>query len=160
MCEKCLAARVAAIPALAEGLKASGNDGARLVAALLMLQPPGQPSPPQSAMVERVDNLMLDSYEQQRRDARNLASWLIVRLTMIKNRLMEESHRAGDKDAVALEWDGEKQGFNVKGRTKEGEPFEQFFPMAYGENPAQAAMRIGTTYLASIGEIHDVGDDF
>lgn len=152
MCEECKAATAAAVVSLWHAWEKPDNPGAQVIARMLRLAAIDERAP--SERRHAVDQLMLDTYETQRRDAISISSAFIVALTQIKNRLLEEAGRAGDKRIVNLEWDGERNGYHVRAKDKDGNAIENFEPIAFGESPGQAATRITLGYLQDNGEVH------
>lgn len=153
MCEACKAARARAFADLIAAWKPSDNPGAQLIARLLALGEDDARAP--ADRQEGVNQLMLDSWEAQRRDAISVSSSAIVSLTMIKSRLLDEASRAGDKRVVNLQWDGEKQGYHLTGKDQYGNAVARFEPVAFGETPADAFTRIALGHLQSIDEVHE-----
>lgn len=152
MCEECKAATAAAVAALVVAWERPETPGSQVIARMLKLAAIDERAP--SDRRYGVDQVMLDTYETQRRDAISITSSLIVAMTQIKNRLLDEAGRAGDKRMINLEWDGERNGFHVKAKDIDGNPIEQFEPVAFGESAGQAATRITLGYLQQNGEIH------
>lgn len=153
MCEECKAARIRALRDLAQAWSSSGNPGAAVIGRLVALGELDERSP--ADRQEGVNQLMLDSYESQRRDAISILSAALIAFTMIKNRMIEEASRAGDKRIANLQWDGEKGGYWLTGKDREGNPVNRFEPLAFGENMGQAAVRIMVGHLETIDEIHE-----
>ena len=155
MCDACRAAIYQAAQSLASAWMLS-NPGAQLVGKMLATANLRDATPETAKhLAEEVNQILLDAYETQRRDAISICSALLIDLTMIKNRLLDEAGRAGDKRVVNLTWDGARNGFQMVARDENGNNFERFEPVAFGENPAQAAVRITLGHLGSIGEIHE-----
>lgn len=155
MCEACRFARNAAMRQLIAAWTAPSPDvpdGARIIGKLLALSVmDDRPVPERRYTVEQI---MLDAYESQRRDAITLTSTLVDGLTNIRTRIIDEAGKAGDKRIVNLEILPEQNGYTLKGRDANGNPIERFEPIAYGENAAQAAQRIMMAHLTEIGEVH------
>lgn len=152
MCEECRAAKAAALGSLCELWITQGPDGARLVAHLISLALFDERTPAERA--KAVDNLMLDSWEASRRDAITILGAMNIASIQIKNRLLEEAMRAGDKRMMTLTWDTPKNGFWLDGKDRDGNPVHRFEPVAFGENAGEAANRIMIGHLESIGEVH------
>jgi hypothetical protein len=162
MCEDCRAAVYKAVEALVDawGHPAYGaaptTPGAQLVARMLRTANLRDATPETAAkLTEEVNQILLDAYETQRRDAISICSSILTDLTMIKGRLLDEAARAGDKRVVNLQWDGQRNGFHMTGKDKDGNAVARFEAVAFGENPAQAAVRITLGHLGQIGEIHE-----
>lgn len=155
MCDACRLARDAAMRALIAAWTAPGPnvpDGARIIGKLLALSVMDDRPAPERRYT--VDQIMLDAYESQRRDAITLVSTLIDGLKNIQTRIIDEAGAAGDKRVVNLELLPEQNGYTLKGRDANGNPVERFEPIAYGEDAATAGRRIMLTHLAEIGEVH------
>lgn len=154
MCEACKLAQRAAVQDLVDKWKARpANPGAVILAKMLELGEIDERSP--ADRQHAVNQLMLDSYESQRRDAISIGSMILVAFTMMKNRILEEASSAGDKRIVNLTWDGERNGYHMVAKDRAGNVVSRFEGLAFGENPGQAAVRITLGHLGEIGEIHE-----
>lgn len=149
MCERCRAQRAATIPFLVTALQDSNSTGANLLGDLLQAaEYIDDGSINEIAGRIRVDEAMGQSYETNRRDALQLASWLIVVLHSIKTRIVEESINQRDTYAMSARWSDSENGFYITTTAgPDDAPVERFEPMLEGESRGQALTRIVNAHI-------------
>lgn len=143
MCERCQRLRDETVPALIGLLGGSEDPVLEFIGRVLEAAPttPLEPDGLADAQ-ERVNQVFLDCYEGQRRDATVLVSWLITRLHAIKHRLMQEAQAHRDRHALSLEYNHSTRTFTITGTDDAGNPFQRTAVAHPDETPAAAAMRI------------------